>query len=316
MGAVAGVLEKSGLLVRLQRREDRPGQGQRARVPAREPRHRARDREQGPRGDGRAAAARARAGSRAGCVPSCRRRAGGAASRRSAMIRSSRPAAVARRRRALQWLANREHSRLELRAQAAARAPATARHGRPMVDALLDQCSSAGPLERSALRRVAPARAQRALRQPAHRARVAQHGVALAADTQAPLRDTELARATTCGASASARRARDAAGARAPGALSRGRGFSARGGAQDRIAPITRSNRSDGAALRRSSRRGARVADARRSVLTSARVARVLDCARHRRAASRRKRRSTAARAISQRRAPRTCLLHSRPAST
>ena len=36
-------------LVRLQRREDRPGQGQRARVPAREPRPGGRDREQDPR---------------------------------------------------------------------------------------------------------------------------------------------------------------------------------------------------------------------------------------------------------------------------
>ena len=45
-------------LVRLQRREDRPGQGQRARVPAREPRPRGRDREQGARGDGHPAAAR------------------------------------------------------------------------------------------------------------------------------------------------------------------------------------------------------------------------------------------------------------------
>ena len=62
LGAAAGVLEKSRRLVRLQGRKDRPGQGQRARVPAREPRHRARDRKQGPRVDGRAAAARARAG--------------------------------------------------------------------------------------------------------------------------------------------------------------------------------------------------------------------------------------------------------------
>ena len=38
MGVEARILEKSRRLVRLQRREDRPGQGQRARVPAREPR--------------------------------------------------------------------------------------------------------------------------------------------------------------------------------------------------------------------------------------------------------------------------------------
>ena len=52
------ILEKSRRLVRLQRREDRPGQGQRARVPAREPRPGARDREQGARSHGHAAACR------------------------------------------------------------------------------------------------------------------------------------------------------------------------------------------------------------------------------------------------------------------
>ena len=45
------------LLVRLQRREDRPGQGQRARVPEREPRAGDRDREQGSSRDGHSAAA-------------------------------------------------------------------------------------------------------------------------------------------------------------------------------------------------------------------------------------------------------------------
>ena len=58
MGVEARILDKSRLLVRLQRREDRPGQGQRARVPAREPRPGGRDREQGARGHGRAAGAR------------------------------------------------------------------------------------------------------------------------------------------------------------------------------------------------------------------------------------------------------------------
>ena len=38
LGVDAKIVEKSRRLVRLQRREDRPGQGQRARVPAREPR--------------------------------------------------------------------------------------------------------------------------------------------------------------------------------------------------------------------------------------------------------------------------------------
>ena len=44
-------------LVRLQRRKDRPGQGQRTRVPAREPRSRDRDREQDSRDDGNCAVA-------------------------------------------------------------------------------------------------------------------------------------------------------------------------------------------------------------------------------------------------------------------
>jgi hypothetical protein len=47
---------RSRRLVQLQRREDRPGQGQRPRVPAREPGHRRRDREQGASGAGRGAA--------------------------------------------------------------------------------------------------------------------------------------------------------------------------------------------------------------------------------------------------------------------
>ena len=58
MGVDAAHPREERRLVRLQRREDRPGQGQRARVPAREPRARARDREQGARVDGHPAAAR------------------------------------------------------------------------------------------------------------------------------------------------------------------------------------------------------------------------------------------------------------------
>ena len=49
MGVEAKVAREERLLVRLQRREDRPGQGQRARVPEGEPRPRGRDREQGAR---------------------------------------------------------------------------------------------------------------------------------------------------------------------------------------------------------------------------------------------------------------------------
>ena len=48
MGRRAEGAREERLLVRLQRREDRPGQGQRPRVPAREPRAGLRDREQGP----------------------------------------------------------------------------------------------------------------------------------------------------------------------------------------------------------------------------------------------------------------------------
>ncbi len=62
MGVNARILEKSGRLVRLQRREDRPGPRQRARVPAREPGAGARDREQGARVAGHPAAAGGRRG--------------------------------------------------------------------------------------------------------------------------------------------------------------------------------------------------------------------------------------------------------------
>ena len=54
MGVEAAHPRQVRLLVRLQRREDRPGQGQRARVPAREPRHGGGNREQGARSHGRA----------------------------------------------------------------------------------------------------------------------------------------------------------------------------------------------------------------------------------------------------------------------
>ena len=60
MGVEAKVAREERRLVRLQRREDRPGQGQRARVPEGEPRARGRDREQGARGGRHPAPARRR----------------------------------------------------------------------------------------------------------------------------------------------------------------------------------------------------------------------------------------------------------------
>ena len=50
LGVDAQVHRQIRRLVCLQRREDRPGQGQRARIPARASRYRAGNREQGPRG--------------------------------------------------------------------------------------------------------------------------------------------------------------------------------------------------------------------------------------------------------------------------
>ena len=121
MGVEAKVLEKSRRLVRLQRREDRPGQGQRARVPAREPRARGRDREQGARGGGHPAAAGRRAGGRRGRSASAAKDCRGCAERWRGSGAPSRGCSL--KARALQLLAQREHSRVELRRKLLRHAP-------------------------------------------------------------------------------------------------------------------------------------------------------------------------------------------------
>jgi regulatory protein len=108
------------------------------------------------------------------------------------MAPSSRPP-LSLKARALQWLANREHSRLELRTKLL-RAAGDA-HTVADVDALLDQLLAQGHLSdaRFVDSRLHARSARFGNRRIEHELR--QHGVAIDADTQSQLRATELARA-------------------------------------------------------------------------------------------------------------------------
>ena len=108
------------------------------------------------------------------------------------MAPSSRPP-LSLKARALQWLANREHSRRELRTKLL-RAAGDA-HTEAEVDALLDQLTVQGHL--SDARFVESRLHARSGRFGNRRIELElrQHGVAIDADTQAQLRASELARA-------------------------------------------------------------------------------------------------------------------------
>jgi regulatory protein len=108
------------------------------------------------------------------------------------MAFSSRPP-LSLQARALQWLANREHSRLELRRKLL-RAAGDA-HTAAEVDALLDQLAAQGHLSdaRFVESRLHARSARFGNRRIEHELR--QHGVALDADAQAQLRASELERA-------------------------------------------------------------------------------------------------------------------------
>ena len=95
--------------------------------------------------------------------------------------------------RALRWLANREHSKLELRTKLL-RAAGDA-HTAAEVDALLEQLAAQGHLsnERFVESRLHARSARFGNRRIEQELR--QHGIALGADMQAQLRSSELARA-------------------------------------------------------------------------------------------------------------------------
>jgi regulatory protein len=127
--------------------------------------------------------------------------------------------------RALQWLANREHSRLELRAKLLRAAGDS--HSAAEVDALLEQLSAQGHLSdtrfvesrlhaRSA--RFGNRRIEQELRQ---------HGVAVDVAMQAQLRATELARAREVWRKKFGALAPDAAGRARQARFLAARGFSA-----------------------------------------------------------------------------------------
>jgi len=106
-------------------------------------------------------------------------------------VASRRPLSL--KARALRWLANREHSRLELRTKLL-RAAGDA-HTAAEVDALLEQLAAQGHLseERFVESRLHARSARFGNRRIEQELR--RHGVALDADMQAQLRSTELARA-------------------------------------------------------------------------------------------------------------------------
>jgi regulatory protein len=95
--------------------------------------------------------------------------------------------------RALRWLANREHSRLELRAKLQRAAGDS--HTLHEIDALLENLAALGHLsnERFVESRLHARSARFGNRRIEQELR--QHGVAIDADTQAQLRASELARA-------------------------------------------------------------------------------------------------------------------------
>jgi regulatory protein len=127
--------------------------------------------------------------------------------------------------RALQWLANREHSRLELRAKLL-RAAGDA-HTAAEVDALLDQLSMQGHLSdaRFAESRLHARSARFGNRRIEHELRL--HGVAIDAATRTQLRATELARAREVWRKKFGVLARDAAGRARQARFLAARGFSA-----------------------------------------------------------------------------------------
>lgn len=140
------------------------------------------------------------------------------------MVRATRPP-LSLQARALQWLANREHSRLELRTKLL-RAAGEA-HTATEIDALLDQLSAQGHLSdtrfvearlhaRSA--RFGNRRIEQELRQ---------HGVALDDTLQAQLRASELARAREVWRKRFGASARDAAERARQARFLAARGFTA-----------------------------------------------------------------------------------------
>ena len=140
------------------------------------------------------------------------------------MIRSSRPP-LSLKARALQWLANREHSRFELRAKLL-RAAGDA-HTAADVDALLDQLAAQGHLSdtRFVDSRLHARSARFGNRRIEHELR--QHGVAIDPATQAQLRATELARAHQVWRKRFGVLAQDAAGRARQARFLAARGFSA-----------------------------------------------------------------------------------------
>lgn len=143
------------------------------------------------------------------------------------------PAAPSLKARALGWLAQREHSRSELRrkllrrarADAAAQPPAA--DPAPAVDELLDWLEAHDYL--SAARFAESRLNARAARHGAERIRreLARHGVALPADALQALRETELARARAVWQRKFGAAAADAAGRARQARFLAGRGFSA-----------------------------------------------------------------------------------------
>jgi len=127
--------------------------------------------------------------------------------------------------RALRWLANREHSRHELRAKLL-RAAGEA-HTAAEVDALLEHLSAQGHLsnERFVESRLHVRSARFGNRRIEQELR--QHGVTLDADTQAQLRVTEVARAREVWRKKFGKSARDAAGRARQARFLAARGFSA-----------------------------------------------------------------------------------------
>jgi regulatory protein len=134
--------------------------------------------------------------------------------------------------RAIAWLAQREHSRGELRAKLLRAAQRDAADDGcaaddAAIDALLDWLEAHGYLSQA---RFADARVH--LRAPRHgaeriRRELAQHGVALDAEALRALRESELARATLVWQRKFGRVAADAAGRAKQARFLAGRGFSA-----------------------------------------------------------------------------------------
>jgi regulatory protein len=129
------------------------------------------------------------------------------------------------RARALQWLANREHSRLELRTKLL-RAAGEA-YTEAEIDVLLEHLAAQGHLsnERFVESRL-HARSERFGNRRIEQ-ELRQHGVTLDADTQAQLRATEAARAREVWRKKFGTFARDAAGRARQARFLAARGFSA-----------------------------------------------------------------------------------------